>query len=244
MARSTNEIRRLKRLVKLSYLQTVAITEQTKSATDFVGSPTPFTSSSSSFRGPDLLFGFSAGMMGDGGGSTAVDFSDTGWVISNTWLETYWDKVRYAIGIRDIGVFQFQYAETSEIVSQPWVSPKEIQKVSLVVDETIPNNFPIGPRYIEYYVSADPGTEWIQINPLDTPTAFETNGDIMPRIINFNTERPASSTNDNKYITTDSPVKAVRFRAVLKRPADIDNADSMTPVLKKYRLLIVPKNGL
>lgn len=244
MARSNNEIRRLKRLVKLSYLQTVAITEQTKSANDFVGSPTPFSSSSSSFRGPDLLFTFSAGMMGDGGGSTSVDFSDTGWVISNTWLETYWDKVRYAIGIRDIGVFQFQYTEVSEIVSQPWRSPKEISKVSLVVEESIPNDFPIGPKYIEYYISADPGTEWIQINPLDTPTAFEANGSIMPRIINFNAEKPANSTNDNKYIQTESPVNAIRFRAVLKRPTELENSISMTPVLKKYRLLIVPKNGL
>lgn len=244
MARSTTDIRRLKRLVKLSYLQTVAITEGDRSKEDFVGGPQPFSTSKNSFSPPDFLFTFSAGMMGDGGGSKSIDFNDTGWTISKTWLETYWDKIRYAIGIRDIGIFQFQYANTSEIVSQAWKSPKEVDKVSLIVDQVIPNEFPIGPTYIEYYISADPGTNWIQINPIDHPTLFGQDGAVVPRIVNFNANKPANTTNDNKYIKTDNPVFAVRFRALLKRPETIEGAESMTPVIKSYRILISPKGGL
>ena len=244
MASSKNQIRRLKRLIKLSYLQTVAVTEEEKSKQDFVGSPQPFRSSNSSYSAPSFLFGFSAGMMGDGGGSRSVDFQDTGWTISKTWLETYWDKVRYAIGVRDVGIFQFTYDQKSEVVSQPWESPKEIDKVALIVDQTVPNEFPVGPRYIEYYISQAPGNDWVRINPLDHPTLYEDDGNIAPRIINFNTEKPANATNDNKYITTEDPVKAVKFRAVLKRPTGFEGASAMTPVLKSYRLLIYPKAGL
>lgn len=244
MASSKNQIRRLKRLVKLSYLQTVAIVEEQKSTQDFVGQAQPFRSTSQNFSAPSFLFGFSAGMMGDGGGSRSIDFQDTGWTISKTWLETYWDKIRYAIGIRDVGIFQYEYAQASSIVSQPWVSPKAIDKVTLIVSETIPNEFPIGPRYIEYYISPAPGNNWIRINPLDHPTLYEDDGNVAPRIVNFNSEKPANATNDNKYIQTEDPVKAVKLKVILKRPTGFEGSTAMTPVLKSYRLLIYPKAGL
>lgn len=244
MATSKNQIRRLKKLIKLSYLQTVAIVDGQKSATDFVGNPQPFSQQLSSSTVPDFWFSFTSGVMGDGGGSRSVDFQDTGWQIARSWLETYWDKIRYSIGIRDIGIFQFNYVTVSEFVSYPWVSPKEVQKVILVVDEIIPIQFPAGPDYIEYYVSPEPGSSWYRINPLDQPTRYSSDGSIIPRIINFNSEEPANSDNENKYITTETPVTSVRLKCVFKRPTGIENSTSMTPVLKQYSILLYPKNGL
>lgn len=241
---STNDIRRLSRIVKLSYLQTVALVQGDKSTQEIVGSPSPFQQSFTSVSQPDFLFRLSLGIMGSSGGAKSIDFSDTGWTVSRTWLETYWDKVRYSIGIRELGIHRFNYVQTSEVISVPFSSPKDIEKVLVIADEIIPQEFPIGPRYIEYYISADPGTEWVQINPLDHPTHFGENGEVVPRIINFNTERPANATNENKYIQTDNQVRSVRFRAVLHRPEGIEGEEAMTPVLKGYRLLIYPRGGL
>ncbi len=237
MAVSKNQIRRLSRLVKLSYLQTVSIIENQKTTDDYVGTPTPYSANVSNFKAPNFLFNLSAGLFGDGGGSTSVDFQDTGWTISRTWLETYWDKIRYAVGVREAGIHQFTYNTVSEFVSIPFTFPGEVDKVSLMVSEIIPNDFPKGINYIEYYVSQNPETEWYQINPLDSPTIFSQNGNVVPRIINFNAPSPAVTTSENKYVTTKTPVTSLRLRAVFRRPDNIENSESMTSILKSYRLM-------
>lgn len=237
MATSKNQIRRLTRLVKLSYLQTVSILENQKSIDDYVGTPTPYSANISDFKAPNFLYNLSAGLFGDGGGSKSVDFQDTGWTISRSWLETYWDKIRYAVGVRDVGINQFSYESVSELVSIVYSFPGEVDKVSLIVSEIIPNDFPKGINYIEYYVSQDPDIKWYQINPLDSPTIFSQDGNIVPRIINFNSPKPAVTNNENKYVTTKNPVTSLRLRVVFKRPQNIENSESMTPILKSYRLM-------
>lgn len=182
--------------------------------------------------------------------STQTTASDTGWNIIKTWNQPQFDVIRYALGIKELEVSQFTYEQVSEIVSIPWSSPKEIVKISLYVDQFIPNEFPAGDSYIKYYIKVDDqSTEWTRINPIGLPTVFNEDGTIVPRIISFNIEKPINSRLEESYIYIDKPVKTVRFRAVLSRPDTITNnpevsADAYTPILKSYKLIMIPKGGL
>lgn len=173
--------------------------------------------------------------------SGTVKVEDTGWTLVKTWNQPEFDIIRYAIGIKDLSIASFTYTPISEIVSKPWVSPKEIIKVTLFVDQFIPPNFPPG-TFIEYYIKPDlKDSDWTRINSLNSPTQYKEDGTIVPRIITFNTEKPVSSRIEESYITTAEPVKSVRFRALLKRP---DSLDSYSPILKSYRLNFNLRNGL
>ena len=170
-----------------------------------------------------------------------IKIEDSGWQLVKTWNQPEFDLLRYAIGIKDLAISTFTYVNVSEVVSTPWVSPKEILKVTLTVDQFIPNNFPPG-VYIEYYIKPDTkDADWIRINSLNSSTQYKEDGTIVPRIITFNTEKPISSRIEESYITTKEPVKSIRFRALLKRP---ESLEGYSPILKSYRLSFSLRNGL
>lgn len=179
-----------------------------------------------------------------------VNVKDSGFTVTKTWNQPQFDVIRYALGIREISLAQFTYEKVSEFTSQPWLSPKEITKVNLIVDQFIPSEFPLDTNYIEYYIKPDiSDAQWIRINPLDLPTVYNSDGSIVPRIISFNTEQPVNANLESSYINTESPVKSIRFKAVFKRPDSIEgrpevSANAYSPVLKSYRLLLTPRNGL
>lgn len=173
--------------------------------------------------------------------SGTLKIEDSGWSLVKTWNQPEFDIIRYAIGIRDLSVASFVYTTISEVVSKSWVSPKEIIKVTLLIDQFIPPNFPPG-NYIEYYIKPDiENTDWVRINSMNSPTQYQEDGTIVPRIITFNSEKPVSARIEESYLTTKEPVKSIRFRAIIKRP---DNLDSYSPILKSYRLKFNLRNGL
>lgn len=179
---------------------------------------------------------------------TASEVEDTGWMLSKVWNQPQFDIIRYAIGIRDLTIAQFTYEPVSEFVSIPWSSPKEIIKVVVNTSEFIPPMFPPG-AYIECYIKPTiEGTPWIRINPLGNPSVFTEDGNLVPRIVNFNMEKPISARVEDSYIYTKEPVRELLFKAVLKRPDFLEGsdiaADSYSPILKSYRLLMTPRNGL
>lgn len=176
-----------------------------------------------------------------------VDSTDSGWTIIKTWNQPQFDIVRYAIGIKELSVSRFTYEEVSEFISKPWISPKEVSKVVLHTDEFIPTIFPPG-TYIKYYVKPNiDNADFIQINPIGSPSIFNEDSTLVPRIINFNTEKPISSNLESSYILTSGPVKEVVFKAVLTRPSSLEDgspSDGYSPVLRAYRMLLYPKDGL
>lgn len=229
------------RLVRLSYLQTIAVSDDSTALGKLAGvSEGRNTSAFASDPGSPGFLGIGS----EAPSSSSSTFSDSGWSISRTWLETVWDKIRWGIGIKEIGLFSYSYAETSEFVSVPYASPTPISKVSLKVDELIPTSFPNTQRWIQYFVSGDNGKTWIQLNPLDKPSLFGGN-DVrpVPRIINFNPDFAKEDDDDNKYIKTTQPVSNVRLRVVLARPGG-NNNNLLSPILKSYRLMIYPTGGL
>ena len=144
------------------------------------------------------------------------------------WVETFYDLIAYRIGIREIGAFQNVYEENSELISKPFYSPIDVEKVALRVDDNTP-----GGTALSYYVSPDDGKMWYEINPLDKPSRYSSNGFAVPKTISFNL--PGSPGNEAKYVTTETPVKKILLKAVFSSDSTQDS-----PVLRSYRLLIYP----
>lgn len=169
---------------------------------------------------------------------------ESGWSIVKTWAQPQFDIIRYAIGIKDIGVTQFLYSPVSEMISKAWTSPKEVVKVRLLVDQFIPPEYPEG-TYLEYYIKPDDDTDkWIRINPIELPTTYSEADATkpIPRIISFNGERPISSSSEESYLLTTKPVTSIRLKVIIKRPESSD--PSSTPILRSYRILMTPRGGI
>lgn len=220
------------RVVELDYLQTLQAIDLTR------GSST-------------TQAGAKSGIMRSG--SHQHDTLTSGETVKRTWWKTKFDRLRAAIGIRDIGVFTYTYEKTSEIVSQPYFSPRQIEKIALVVDEIIPNAFYQGDKYkgtendwIQYFISTDNGSSWTRISPQHHKDTLSKDGvNLVPKIININSGVPIElRENFLAHIDTGFPVHEVRFRALLSRPVDTQKAEQFSPVLKSYSLLLHPKGGL
>ena len=205
------------KLVRLSYLQTIAALDNQSTLNSIAGAT---QGSNQSFNSTDPGSPGFLGIGGEGASNVSSSFNDTGW----------------AIGLKEIGSYSFSYAESSEIVSVPFKSPNNIKKVSLKVDEQIPNNYPSNSRWIHYFITIDNGNSWHAINPLDKPTAYSDGlGNVVPRILTFTDT--VNDNNNSKYINTNKPVKEIRFRAVLLKPIG-EEFKNTTPILKSYRLMI------
>lgn len=238
---STTRVRVLSREVKLTYLQTLMVRGGNRSVGELAGEGGGVGSVSAATSTPGSPGFF--GLFSSPGSSYSMNSSDTGWVVQRTWNETEFDKARYAIGLRQIGAYYYKFAKTSELVSIEYGSPKPIAKVQLRVVEQIPVAFPVGGRYILYYVGYDNGLTWHQINPLDHPTIVEASGKVVPRTLTFNPSVGGVAKETDKFITTPEPVMKIRLRAVFLSP-EIDGAEDHSPTLKSYRMLIRPHGGL
>lgn len=241
-SKTISRVQILSREVKLTYLQTVQVYagEQDAGGLAGEGGGIGSVSAASSEAGSPGFLGIGA----SGGSSSTRTSNDTGWIIQRTWLETHFNRGRYAVGIKDIGIYHYRFGAVAEIVSVPFSSPKEIYKVQLRVVEQIPAAYPIDITYILYYVSADDGETWHQINPIDHPVITADDGQVVPRTITFNPEIGGVADELNKYVETRDPVYALRYRAILRGATDIPDADRYTPVLKRVRLMMYPKGGL
>ena len=87
-------------------------------------------------------------------------------------LDIYSDGWRYAIGIRDIKIMNFNYDTRSSFISKLYTLPRAIDTISLSVNEVVPKEFFEGNEatrndWIKYYISLDDGSTWNQISPLE-----------------------------------------------------------------------------
>ncbi len=185
----------------------------------------------------DMLFGYSTT-------TTNVNSTDTGWRVAKSWLEVNYNKMRYAIGIRELSIFSYKFSSTSEFVSKKFTSPKEIIKAQLEVIEEIPADFDPSQRYIEYYLSFD-DENWHRINPTGSPTLYMDDGQIAPEVLNINFDVAGSGPNQTvRSISTESPATSVRLKVVMKTDTSLPNSEMYTPVLKKYRVKLFPRTSL
>ena len=112
------------------------------------------------------------------------------------------EKLRYAIGLRDIDVHGYKYLPESDLISSKFYAPSEIKKVASNVGQ-----FPKEASElvsISHFVSPDDGITWHSIQPRNVQ--FSTGIEVM----NFNTI-------DEDAIVTLSPVDFIRYKIGLKR---------------------------
>lgn len=187
------------------------------------------------------------------GGSKKTSTTSSPQRITKQWIKTKNDRARFALGIRDINIYSYKFASVSEVVSKPFTSPKPISKVSLSVEEQVPKIFYTDSNHtgtendwIKYYISVDNGTSWRRISPSNHRSTMSDDGvNFVPEIININSDIASSErSNPLAYIDSNTAIYDVRFKAVLSRPTDIEDAESYTPVLSQYALQIYPLGGL
>lgn len=176
------------------------------------------------------------------GSSTTHEYS--GWKVKSKDYYTKWDKARYAIGIKEIGVWAYIYSQKSGFVSVPFKTPKPITAISLHTDEAVPSSFTkkeLRP-WIKYWISVNDGQEWTQLVPANQGTLNMADGVRLPQVIHVNSGIPQEERDTRAgYIDLGVPANSVRLKAVLERPAD---STDMTPVLKAYRLRLTLRGGL
>jgi hypothetical protein len=232
-------------LVKLTYIQTLAISQNIANTSaletaagkaDLGGYPKEYKPSNTL----DAIIDWS-GIFGFGKKVKVSNKTETGGKqIKEQWLQPEFDIIRYSIGVKELTASAYSFSEKSELVSVPFFSPKEIIKVYLLVDQYIPPQFDQNSTWITYYIKPEGINEWIRINPSNSSTKFDIEGNIIPKIINFNIPKPTTAQLEDKYKETENPVKQLRFKAILSRPGGANN-ESMTPLLKSYRLVMVPR---
>lgn len=116
------------------------------------------------------------------------------------------ERLRYAIGIRDIDIHSFGYQPIGEVVSNPFESTREIRKVLLDTNQNPSEQSELA--NIEYYVSPNNGASWHRLQPREFNGATGVNA--VPEVLNFNTGDP-------DQIITPVPVNAIRLKAIFKR---------------------------
>ena len=117
------------------------------------------------------------------------------------------DRLRYAIGIRDIEVQAVRYKDEGTFISQPFNSTDEIRKILLTTGQNPTEESEL--VSITHEISPDNGITWHEIRPKEfTGISDEVNE--VPEILDFNSGLDGS-------IATDAPVNSIRYRATLKR---------------------------
>jgi|SaaInlV_100m_DNA_2_1039680.scaffolds.fasta_scaffold19627_2 hypothetical protein len=256
-------------IVKLTYLQTLAISQSmtntkafetdstistSKSSKDKAGAEGIAAGASSGAAAGAVIYGPIGAAVGAAVGAVAALFDavglgkkikttttnkSTGDLIKDQWLQPEFDVIRYSIGIRELTASSYVFAPKSELVSVAYVSPKEIIRAHILVDQYIPPAFDQNAQWIEYFLKVEGEDSWIKVNPLNSPTKFDASGDIIPKLISYNVPKPATAQVESKYQTTTDPVKGIRFKAVFTRPEGSE-FQAMTPLLKSYRIIMSP----
>lgn len=156
------------------------------------------------------------------------------------------DGWRYAIGIRDIGIYQFNFAEKSEIVTTRYATPKPIDRITLATNEKIPEQFLTLVKerneWIKYYVSLD-DVNWYPISPMHHQRVGDT--EIPPQIylVNSPLKHEELEHNPNRGFITAKDASSLRLKIIFSRPTSIINANSYTPILEDYILKLYLKEA-
>lgn len=152
---------------------------------------------------------------------------------------------RYAIGIRDIQINSFEFAEASEYISKPFKVEAGIRKLLLYVNEKVPEAYKevVGESndWVQYYVSFD-DIDWHRISPQHHQPV---NDEFPPKILTINDNETDLSKAFNLYkenlLLDETPTK-VRIKIVMKRPIATKEGLELlhtTPFVEEYALKVL-----
>lgn len=153
---------------------------------------------------------------------------------------------RYVIGLRDINIMSYRFAEKSMYVSKRFEVEGDIARVMLYVNEKIPASFleriETSNEWIKYEVSFD-DVNWYRISPMHHEPVTES---FAPKIIELNgneLELESAFQVHKTYVTTREAVDGVRLRISMMRPPGDGSADA-TPIVEDYALRVVKREDL
>lgn len=134
------------------------------------------------------------------------------------------ERLRYAIGIRDIDIRTFTYANKGEFISKLYESADEIRKVSIMSNQNPSELSEL--TTIEYFVSPDDGGTWHAIQPQEITG---TTGVVsIPEVVEFNGVGPDT-------IVTSRPVVSLRVKVVMSR-IDLNFSEGSSTLKKRVEL--------
>jgi hypothetical protein len=231
------------RTVEMSYLDTLKLWNGNISTTGLETGPGTNVSDSGGKDFDPIVSCLTGGFFG-GSKDVNTTVESSGWKVNSQAKVTKWDKARYAIGIKEIGIWSYRFVGRSGFVSKPFRTPKPIRTVGLLADEIIPKAFnttQVKP-WIRYWVSFGEGLEWVPIAPASEGPAQLVDGERIPQIIHVNSGIPAAERDPRAgYVDFDGEVSQARLKCILYRP---DGLEDMSPVLKGYRLKMTVRGGL
>lgn len=149
---------------------------------------------------------------------------------------TQGERLRYAIGIRDININAIKYQPEGEIISKPYSLTDEVRKVLIQTNQNPIEKSDIAD--ISWFISPDDGQNWHQIQPSERG-AESGLVSVIPEVITFN------GVGDNNIITS-VPVNTLRVKAELKREDSVFIAGTSSfrkTVLSKSELHTVPSTS-
>jgi hypothetical protein len=177
--------------------------------------------------------GFSIDLPGVGNvfSSGSKTVSKSGYQLVGIESQTKTDSVRYAIGIRDVGLLSAVYNNTSNYISRDFQVPSAIRQVQLRSAYDVPNSFGEG-DWVKFYISIDGGAEWNRISPIDDPPKY-IDGFRVPTTFLINSGTPEESQDDRfGYIDTGDLANNVRVKIEISKPSDVQG----TPLIQTYAL--------
>lgn len=141
------------------------------------------------------------------------------------------DGFRRSISLRDVSFGYEEYAENTEIVSRQFDLPYEIEYMTISSEfkfsgETTGSEQDL----IQYYISVDQGSNWLQISPIENPFIA------VPEVIAFNQNIDSSFRLPGvEYYTQPSvpiSIKGFSVKIVLKKPF----GQNLTPMIYSYKV--------
>jgi hypothetical protein len=122
------------------------------------------------------------------------------------------EKIRYAIGIRDVHIEALPYKSEGELISKRYGSTDEIRKVVLLSSQNPDASFESQLASVRHYISPDNGITWYEIRP-KVSLGLSNTTQAVPELLDFNGAYPWS-------IKTQNPVTSLRYKAVFKRDTE------------------------
>lgn len=112
------------------------------------------------------------------------------------------ERLRYAIGIKDINIYSRKFKSSGSIVSKEFSATEEIKKVSLLASENPLEASVLAD--IEHYISHNNGGIWTQIQPQNRDNTT------IEEVVNYNNS-------DKDSINTESTVSALLHKIYMSR---------------------------
>jgi len=123
------------------------------------------------------------------------------------------EKERWAIGVRDIGINGLKFSAAGEIVSHDYLIKDPVKKIALSSNQTPDLNSTVG--VIHHSISLDNGTSWLEISPIELVS---------------NDIREVLNIDDIEDVSTLES-KTIKYKAALSRNTEAFTSDALADAI-------------